>query len=136
MNSKNISNLHVFIFAVSVFLTGCGGGNDTTELLISSSPPVSTSSWAQQAYLKAVNSNPHHGYGYSVAIDGDTVIVGALGENSGQTTITNGPTASSDTSVYGVGAAYVYTKNGTTWDRKSTRLNSSHLKLSRMPSSA
>lgn len=119
MNYKNISNLHVFIFAVSVFLTGCGGGNDTTELLISSSPPVSTSSWAQQAYLKAVNSNPHHGYGYSVAIDGDTVIVGALGENSGQTTITNGPTASSDTSVYGVGAAYVYTKNGTTWSQQA-----------------
>lgn len=125
----NVSNLNVYIFVVLLLLTGCGGGgNGTTEMQTlstgggyqSPSPsPSPLSSWAQQAYLKAVNNNSHHGYGYSVAVDRDTVIVGALGENSGQTTITNGPTASSDTSVYGVGAAYVYTKNGTTWSQQA-----------------
>ena len=33
--------------------------------------------WAQQAYLKASNTGAGDYFGYSVAISGDTVVVGA-----------------------------------------------------------
>ncbi|NQW43902.1 MAG: IPT/TIG domain-containing protein, partial [Deltaproteobacteria bacterium] len=47
-------------------------------------------------------------YGWSVSLSGDTLVVGAYGEASNQTTITNGTTSSADNSAGGSGAAYVY----------------------------
>ena len=47
-------------------------------------------------------------FGYSVAISGDTIVVGAHKEAPNQTTITNDTTASSDNSLTDSGAAYVY----------------------------
>ena len=41
--------------------------------------------------------------------------VGAPGEDSNQTTITNGTTASSNNSNRGSGAVYVYRRTGTSW---------------------
>lgn len=45
-----------------------------------------------------------------VSIDSDTIVVGALYEDSNQTTITNGTTSNNDTtsSISNSGAAYVY----------------------------
>ncbi len=54
-----------------------------------------------------------------MAIDGDTIVVGAAGEDSNQTTITNGPTASTNNSAENAGAAYVYVRNGTTWRQQA-----------------
>ena len=47
-------------------------------------------------------------FGISVALDGDTLAVGSYWEDSSQTTITNGTTASSNNSSSGSGAGYVY----------------------------
>ncbi|MBS0150016.1 MAG: FG-GAP repeat protein [Nitrospira sp.] len=69
----------------------------------------SGTSWAQEAYLKAPNAEAGDLFGYSVAVSGNTVVVGAPGEASNQTTITNGPTASPDNSAVAAGAAYVFT---------------------------
>ena len=44
----------------------------------------------------------------SVTLSGDTLAVGAYGEDSNQTTITNGTTASADNSNEDSGAAYVF----------------------------
>ena len=35
------------------------------------------STWTQQAYLKASNANTYDDFGQSVAINGDTILVGA-----------------------------------------------------------
>ena len=62
-----------------------------------------------QAYVKAVNNDVDDQLGYgNVSIDGDTLAVGAHREDSNQTTITNGTTASSNNSSSKSGAVYVY----------------------------
>ena len=47
-------------------------------------------------------------FGYSVSLDNDTLAVGAWYEDSNQTSITNGGTASSNDSSSDSGAVYVY----------------------------
>nr|WP_315474142.1 FG-GAP repeat protein [uncultured Rhodoferax sp.] len=75
--------------------------------------------WSQQAYLKAPNAEAGDQFGESVAISGDTIVVGAFAESSNQTTITNGSTASADNSASGAGAAYVFTRSGSTWSQQA-----------------
>ena len=79
----------------------------------------SGSTWSQQAYLKAPNAGAGDRFGVSVAISGDTIVVGARDEDSSQTSITNGTTASSDNSASGSGATYVFNRSGTTWSHKA-----------------
>ncbi|EMY62264.1 FG-GAP repeat protein [Leptospira terpstrae] len=64
--------------------------------------------WETQAYLKASNADANDGFGYSVAVSGDIIVVGAAGESSNQTTITNGPAASTNNSALTSGAAFVF----------------------------
>ncbi|QHE84441.1 FG-GAP repeat protein [Hydrogenophaga sp. BPS33] len=63
--------------------------------------------WTQQAYVKASNTKPDHGFGISVALSGDghTLAVGASWEASGF----GGNEA--DTSEPGAGAAYTFTRD-------------------------
>ena len=75
--------------------------------------------WAQEAYIKAANAEAWDGFGASVTVSGDTLAVGALGEDSNQTTITNGATASGDNSASLTGAVYIYKRNGTTWAQEA-----------------
>lgn len=75
----------------------------------------SGSSWTQQAYLKPTNTGVDDQFGISVAISGDTIAVGAFLEDSNQTTITNGSSASIDNSALNAGAVYVFQRTGTTW---------------------
>jgi hypothetical protein len=79
----------------------------------------SGTSWSQQAYLKAANADAGDNYGYSVAISGDTLAFGARKEDSNQTTITNGSSASADNSAAAAGAVYVYTRSGTNWAQQA-----------------
>ncbi|HHZ98286.1 MAG TPA: hypothetical protein EYN68_01745, partial [Candidatus Marinimicrobia bacterium] len=76
--------------------------------------------WEQEAYIKASNSEANDYFGNSVALDGDTLVVGAYGEDSNQTTITNdNSTASSNNSNSRSGAVYVYKRTGTTWTQEA-----------------
>ncbi|TGL53673.1 hypothetical protein EHQ55_00765 [Leptospira meyeri] len=77
------------------------------------------STWSQQAYIKAPNEEASDQFGISVAIDGDTIVVGANLEDSNQTTITNGPTASGDNSASNAGAVYVFKRTGSTWAQEA-----------------
>ena len=61
-----------------------------------------------QAYLKAPNAGALDEFGFSVAVSGDTVAVGADAEDSNQTTITNGQTANADNSTSDSGAVYIF----------------------------
>ncbi|TGL67429.1 hypothetical protein EHQ74_04755 [Leptospira levettii] len=75
--------------------------------------------WETQAYLKASNADANDGFGYSVDISGDTIVVGAAGESSNQTTITNGNSASADNSATSSGAAYVFHRTGSSWSQEA-----------------
>ncbi|MCG6167709.1 FG-GAP repeat protein [Leptospira sanjuanensis] len=79
----------------------------------------SGANWVQEAYLKAPNAEAGDSFGYSVAIFGDTIAVGAFAESSGDTTITNGTTASADNSAASSGAVYVYRRSGTAWAQEA-----------------
>ncbi|RHX92848.1 FG-GAP repeat protein [Leptospira stimsonii] len=64
--------------------------------------------WGEYAYFKAPNVGSGDSFGYSVALNGTRVVVGATQEASNQTTITNGPTANTDDSMYRAGASYAF----------------------------
>jgi len=71
--------------------------------------------WSQQAYLKASNTGVDDRFGSAVAISGDTIVVGAVGEASNATGVNGNQT---DNSLFGAGAAYVFVRNGTTWTQQ------------------
>ena len=79
----------------------------------------SGTTWAQQAYLKAPNAQAGDGFGIIVSISGDTIVVSAYSEDSNQTSITNGTTASDNNSASESGAAYVFVRSGTTWAQQA-----------------
>lgn len=72
--------------------------------------------WAQQAYLKASNSSGADAFGSAVALDGNWVAVGALGEASTATGV-NG-NQSDDTAV-NTGAVYTFTRTGVAWSQQA-----------------
>ena len=72
--------------------------------------------WSQQAYLKAANANAGDHFGSSVAIDGDTVVVGASGTYSMATGIDGNQ---GDNSKEDSGAAYVFVRTGTVWSQQA-----------------
>ncbi|MCH2132592.1 MAG: FG-GAP repeat protein, partial [Phycisphaerales bacterium] len=55
--------------------------------------------WSQVAELTATDGASYDNFGYSVAIDGDTCVIGALGTNSS------------------TGSAYVFTNTNGTWSQ-------------------
>jgi FG-GAP repeat len=75
--------------------------------------PLTLDPIAQQAYLKASNTdtdmNAYDEFGISVAVSGDTVVVGAYGESSNATGV-NGNQSNNRASLSG--AAYVFTGVG------------------------
>ncbi|MFN0112273.1 MAG: HYR domain-containing protein, partial [Blastocatellia bacterium] len=72
--------------------------------------------WSQQAYLKASNTGGSDLFGHSVAVAGDTVVVGAFQESSNATGV-NGDGA--DNSINASGAAYVFVRSGTMWSQQA-----------------
>jgi FG-GAP repeat protein/cadherin-like protein len=64
--------------------------------------------WTQHAYLKASNTTGNDLFGDYMAVDGDTVVVGAWNEGSDATGVTNGPGSAGTDSLTYAGAAYIY----------------------------
>lgn len=67
--------------------------------------------WEQTAYLKASNSDEGDRFGFAVAIHGDTIVVGAEREDSGDA-VNEG-----DNSAVDAGAAYVFERAGGVWEQ-------------------
>jgi hypothetical protein len=70
----------------------------------------------QQAYLKASNTDPNDRFGISVAVSGDTAVVGAYLESSSASGV-NGNGANNGSSASG--AAYVFVRTGSTWQPRA-----------------
>lgn len=76
-----------------------------------------TGKWSYQAQLVPHNAGPFDSFGSSVALSGDTVLVGAYGEASAATGV-NG-NGSDDSSLH-AGAAYVFTRGaGGVWTEQA-----------------
>ena len=72
--------------------------------------------WSQEAYVKASNTNASDFFGASVALSGDLLAVGAFGEASNAAGIGGNQL---DNSLAGSGAAYVFRRTGSTWAQES-----------------
>ncbi|MBK8467291.1 MAG: VCBS repeat-containing protein [Chloracidobacterium sp.] len=74
--------------------------------------------WTQQAYLKPTaigTTQTNDGFGYSVAVSGDTLVVGARFEDSSTTGVNSTPDESSSNS----GAAYIFTRSAGVWTQQA-----------------
>lgn len=72
--------------------------------------------WHEQAYLKAARPDSKDVFGDSVAIEGDTILVGAKGEDSSATGI-NGDQLNEDATYSG--SVYLFTRSDSTWTQQA-----------------
>ena len=128
--SHDGNTMAVAAYYESSVATGINGNQNDHSISQAGAVYVFTrtgTTWSQQAYIKASNTgNAAVGdgfaegdqFGYSLALssDGNTLAVGAIGEDSNATGI-NGNQA--DNSASGSGAAYVFTRTGTTWSQQA-----------------
>ena len=100
INGSRSDNSAAYAGAVYVFIRDAGG------------------IWSQQAYVKASNTEARDQFGYSLAIsgDGNTLAVGAYGEDSAATGI-NGNQV--DNSATNAGAVYIFTRTGSNWSQQA-----------------
>lgn len=76
----------------------------------------SGATWAYNAYLKASNTGNGDGFGYAVDISGNTIVVGALYEDSSGAGV--GGVQTND-SAADSGAAYVFVRSGNSWAQQT-----------------
>ncbi len=81
---------------VGAYTEDAGGSNAGAAYIFTRSGTT----WTQQAKITASDAQAADMFGETVDIDGDTVVVGAFGE---------------DTEGAAAGAAYIFTRSGTTW---------------------
>src|SRR6185503_17212482 len=74
------------------------------------------STWTQQAYLKASNTDAGDNFGRALALSGNTLAVAAPQEASAAPGINGNQ---SDDSASGAGAVYVFVRNGATWSQEA-----------------
>lgn len=120
-NSISISGDTLVIGATGEGSNATGVNGDQTNNSAVSSGAVyvfvrSGTIWAQEAYLKASNTNTSDFFGGSISISADTLVVGAGGEGSNATGV-NGNQG--DNSAFNAGAAYVFIRTGTTWTQQA-----------------
>lgn len=104
--------------------TGINGNQTDNSLSTAGAAYVfsrSGSTWTQQAYVKASNTDAQDFFGDSVALsgDGNTLAVGARGEDSNHTGISQDGTGESDNSDPNSGAVYVFSRSSSTWSQQA-----------------
>jgi len=75
--------------------------------------------WVLEAALKASNAERSDDFGRTVAIDGDTIVVGADGEDSAASGVNGTSPGPEDNSQSASGAAYVFRRSGTSWTQEA-----------------
>jgi hypothetical protein len=99
--------------------SGIGGNQSNNNAPDSGAVYVYTRSgtlWSQQAYIKASNTDADDRFGFSLALSGDTLAVGANQEDSNASGIGGDQ---SDNNATDSGAVYVYTRSGTQWSQQA-----------------
>jgi hypothetical protein len=128
--SRDGNTLAVAAYYESSAATGINGNQDDRSIPEAGAVYIfvrSGSTWSQQAYIKASNTGnaavgdayaegDQFGYSMSLSDDGNTLAVGAIGEDSNATGV-NGNEA--DNSANQAGAVYVFTRAGTAWSQQA-----------------
>jgi hypothetical protein len=119
--SSDGSRLAVGTFFEDSNATGIGGDQANDSAVNSGAVYVfarTGSIWAQEAYVKASNTeaNDFFGFGVSLSSDGSRLAVGSLYENSNATGIGGDQT---NNSLYGAGSVYVFARTGPTWTQEA-----------------
>ncbi|WP_299947380.1 FG-GAP repeat protein [uncultured Microbulbifer sp.] len=119
--SEDGNTLAVGSYGESSNATGIDGDQASNDLAESGAVYVfvrTGTAWAQQAYVKASNTNEADSFGYSVSLskDGSNLAVGAPSEDSNATGI-DGDQDNND--AVNSGAAYVFVRTGTTWTQQT-----------------
>lgn len=101
--------------------TGVNGNQDNELAEASGAAYVFTQSggtWTQQAYIKASNTQNNDQFGSVVRLsgDGNTLAVGATGEDSNATSIDGDQTSNA---ASGSGAVYVFARSGAAWSQQA-----------------
>jgi hypothetical protein len=95
-----------------------GGDNSSTDSGAAYVFVRTGTNWTQQAYIKASDNQPGLRFGGSVAISGDSAVVGVGALNWLHATAT--PTVQwPSTANNGVGAAYAFSRKGTQWSQEA-----------------
>ena len=118
MAQQPFTMLRMLLLA-GLFLGGCGGGNGDpakSDPQLAASPQPIVNQLIQQGYIKASNTNADDSFGLSVALFGDTLVVGAYQEGSNATGV-NGNQA--DNSASNSGAVYIFTRTGGVWTQQA-----------------
>ncbi len=122
MKTRKIITIKCFLLIISSLLIfSCSEDGSNNSLLPLLFIGGGTTEWTHQAYLKAPNNGGagvgwNDYFGYSVAISGDTIAVGATREDSNTTAIINGSDLSgANDSGTDNGAVYVFIRSGATW---------------------
>lgn len=111
--------LVVGAYGESSSATGTNGNQADDSAMVAGAAYVfvrNGTNWSQQAYLKASNTEEWDAFGLTVAIAGDTIAVGAGGEQSNATGVNGNQT---DNNANWSGAAYVFVRNGTAWSQQA-----------------
>jgi len=100
---------------------GINGNQNDTSLYASGAVYVfvqKNGQWAQQAYIKASNPGQSYRFGHHIALsqDGNTLAVASFFEASDAKGINGNQ---NDHSIPQAGAAYVFTRTGTTWTQQA-----------------
>lgn len=102
--------------AITSIQNTSGVGGDDNSALESGAVYIYTrsgTSWIQEAYIKADNSDAGDNFGYSLSLHGNLLAVGAPNESSSQTSITSA--GSTDNSALNSGAVYIFSRSGNVW---------------------
>jgi hypothetical protein len=75
--------------------------------------------WTQQAYLKASNTEIYDYFGSAVAISGDTIAIGAIGDDSASSGVNGSQGNFNNDGVFNSGAVYVFGRSGTSWAQRA-----------------
>jgi len=81
----------------------------------------SGTSWSQQAYVKASNTDRTDRFGFALDLsgDGNTLAVGARQEQSNATGVSTDGTGESDNAAFSAGAVYLFSRSGTSWSQQA-----------------
>jgi hypothetical protein len=129
------------LFGTSVSLSGDAlavgaRGEDSNQKFITASPSADESSpdsgavyiyrrttgpttWSQEAYIKPSNAGSFDGFGFAVALSGDTLAVSSPLEDSSQATISNTTTIAANDGAMDAGAVYVFERISGAWQQKA-----------------
>jgi hypothetical protein len=119
--SSNGNTLAVGAYLEDSLAKGIGGNQGLNNAADSGAVYVFSrtgTAWAQQAYIKASNTEARDYFGYSASLsgDGNTLAVGAYGEDSAAKGMGGNQTLNT---TFASGAVYVFSRTGTAWTQQA-----------------